>query len=222
VAVAVFWLYMAQRRKSTWECPLVFRGCQTDQKLVPVAGTSKFSNRTCSISYQFTGTKQLLWLAVRFVYTVWLTNTIRLSPIITNKTFTGTDIDLRYILWYFYNENMPIYASTIHHVSSVMALLDSHFSSIQPVEIRLDYQWRREARARQVKWPGWKVSALAADLASALAVFFLSKEIDVYRREHIRNDTVSVNLPTAKICDQSQVSINVIFFHQCLGNKDCN
>ena len=40
-------------------------------------------------------------------------------------------------------------------------------------------------------------------------LFFLSNEINVYRREHIRNDTVSVNLPTAKICNQSQVSINV-------------
>jgi len=39
----------------------------------------------------------------------------------------------------------------------------------------LCYQWRREARARQVKWPGWKASALAADLASALAVFFSFK-----------------------------------------------
>jgi len=30
-------------------------------------------------------------------------------------------------------------------------------------------------------------------------LFFLSKEINVYRREHIRNDTVSINLPTAKM-----------------------
>ena len=75
-------------------------------------------------------------------------------------------------------------------------------------------QWRRDARARQ-----------SNDLAERLPPwlsFFLSKEINVYRREHTRNDTVSVNLPTAKICNQSQVSIHVILFHQCLGNKDCN
>ena len=36
------------------------------------------------------------------------------------------------------------------------------------------YPVGREARTRQVKWPGWKASALAADLASALAVIFYS------------------------------------------------
>jgi len=40
---------------------------------------------------------------------------------------------------------------------------------------------------------------------------FFSKEINVCRKEHIRNDTVSVNLPTAKICNQSQDLIHVIF-----------
>ena len=32
-----------------------------------------------------------------------------------------------------------------------------------------------------------------------LAAIFLSKEINVYRREHKRNDAVSVNLPPAKM-----------------------
>ena len=48
-----------------------------------------------------------------------------------------------------------------------------------PVEIDHLQTWAaanrggvREARARQVKWPDWKASALAADLASALAVIF--------------------------------------------------
>ena len=86
-----------------------------------------------------------------------------------------------------------------------------------------DSQWRRDTRARQVKWPGWKASALAADLASALAViFFLLKEIYVHRMRTHKNDAVSVNLPTAKMWNKSQVSINVIFFHHCLGKKDCN
>jgi len=56
--------------------------------------------------------------------------------------------------------------------------------------------------------------ARSNDLAERLPPwlsFFLSKEINVYRKEHIRNDTVSINLPTAKICNQSQVSIHLIF-----------
>ena len=34
-----------------------------------------------------------------------------------------------------------------------------------------------------------------------------------------RHDAVCVNLPTAKMWNKSQVSINVIFFHHCLGKK---
>jgi len=83
-------------------------------------------------------------------------------------------------------------------------------------------QWRREARARQVKWPGWKASALAADLAFALAVIFFFLKYMCIEGEHTRNDAVSANLPTAKMWNQSQLSIHVIFFHHRLSNKDCN
>jgi len=75
-------------------------------------------------------------------------------------------------------------------------------------------QWRREARARQVKWTWLKGFRPGC-------YFFLLKYMCI-EGEHTRNDAVSLCLPTAKMWNKSQVSINVIFFHYCLGNKDCN
>ena len=92
---------------------------------------------------------------------------------------------------------------------------------LQHTELKDDSGGARPGRARSNDLAERLSPCLPTWLPPWLS-FFLSKEINVRRGEHIRNDAVSVKLPTAKICNQSQVSINVIFFHHCLGNKDCN
>jgi len=53
-----------------------------------------------------------------------------------------------------------------------------------------------EARARRVKWPDWR-------LPPWLSFFSFKRNLMYIEREHIRNNAVSVNLPTAKMWNQS-------------------
>ena len=71
-----------------------------------------------------------------------------------------------------------IYYHQHHHQQQMYiddSMTDKVWCDVSVAFLRIHAQWRRETRARQVKWPGWKASALAADLASALAVFFSFK-----------------------------------------------